>query len=148
MLLIYTFLLFSIFLPSEQAPKLATAPSPNLAADTTQQEATLYVFTGSDWCRECKRLKKQVLENTAFTQLMKNHQIGIELIDFPQRKKLDVKIAERNEFIAEKYNFDGVFPTLVLSPKQTTAFQRLYYRNENGEAFSQKILDELRKLQK
>lgn len=148
MLLIYTFLLFSLLMPGEQSPELTIAFQPQQEVDTTQQAATLFVFTGSDWCRECKRLKKKVLEDGAFTQLMKDHQIRVELIDFPQRKKLDVKIVQRNELIAEKYNFDGVFPTLVLSPKHTNAFQRLYYRNEAGAIFSQKIVDELRKLQK
>ena len=78
---------------------------------------------------------------------MEKNGIQIQLIDFPQRKKLDVKIVERNESIAEKYNFEGVFPTLVISPQNTESYQRIYYQNENSEAFSQKILNELRSLQ-
>ncbi|MEM9823283.1 MAG: thioredoxin fold domain-containing protein [Bacteroidota bacterium] len=148
MLLIYTLLLSCALFSNEHHTELIPLQSAHYKRDTSQVTATLFVFTGSDWCRECKRLKKKVLEDTAFSHAMKAHQIAIELIDFPQRKKLDVKVVERNEWIAEKYNFDGVFPTLVLSAKHNANFQRLYYRNENGEAFSQKIVDELRKLQK
>ena len=148
MAILFTFLLYT-FCGFQQASELAPPYDIDFIEQDSlsQQEAVLYVFTGSDWCRECKRLEKEVLENAVFSSTMVKNGIQIQLIDFPQRKKLDVKIVERNESIAEKYNFEGVFPTLVISPQNTESYQRIYYQNENSEAFSQKILNELRSLQ-
>ena len=50
-----------------------------------------------------------------FLKTMENHNISIEIIDFPQRKKQSPELIKRNESIAETFDFQGIFPTLVLS---------------------------------
>lgn len=95
----------------------------------------LYVFEGSDWCHNCIRLDKNVLSTTAFKEFTKEEEIIVEHIDFPQRKKLDKKTAAYNASIAEKYNFQGIFPTLILVHTESGKASIVKYANENVAAF-------------
>lgn len=104
--------------------------------------ATLYVFTGSDWCADCRRLEKNVLNDTVFKTSMETNKIAVEIIDFPQRKKLSPETKKHNELIAETYNFQGIFPTLILS-QASGSYETLQYRNEQAAEFSEIILNKL-----
>lgn len=104
--------------------------------------ATLYIFTGSDWCADCRRLEKNVLNDTAFKTSMEINKIAVEIIDFPQRKKLSPETKKHNELIAEAYNFQGIFPTLILS-RASGSYETLQYRNEQAAEFSEIVLNKL-----
>jgi len=99
----------------------------------------LYVFEGSDWCHNCIRLDKQIISTAAFTDFVEEQEITIEHIDFPQRKRLDEKTVAYNAEIAEKYNFQGIFPTLVLVHVESGRQTMLSYENEDMETFMSKI---------
>jgi hypothetical protein len=73
------------------------------------------VFSGSDWCAPCIRLKTQVLDTKVFLDYAA-HNLVLVNIDFPRKKKNrpDADIAERNKFVAEKYNPRGSFPWVLL----------------------------------
>ena len=71
--------------------------------------AVLYVFTGSDWCADCRRLKKNVLSDSVFIASMERNKIKIEIIDFPQRIKLSPEVVKHNEAVAETFGFQGIF---------------------------------------
>jgi hypothetical protein len=45
--------------------------------------------------------------------------------------KLPSDIKEYNDRIAEKFGFDGTFPTLILVRMDTYRYRRLYYHNES-----------------
>ena len=75
---------------------------------------TLIVFEGSDWCVNCIRLEKNVLQTSAFKAYATQKMIAVKRVDFPQRKKLDPEIAAQNEKLADQYRFKGEFPTLLL----------------------------------
>jgi len=106
----------------------------------------LYVFEGSDWCTNCARLEKKILNDSAFQQQINLLDIKLERIDFPQRKKLPSDVKEHNDRIAEKFEFDGVFPTLIIARQDTTQYRRIYYQNENVEEMLSMIKDNLQKL--
>ncbi len=74
----------------------------------------LIIFEGSDWCRNCRRLEKEVFSKKEWTNFLDQYGIEVEKIDFPQRKKQRKEVKRYNSEIAEKYNFEGVFPTLIL----------------------------------
>ena len=94
----------------------------------------LIVFEGSDWCSNCIRFNKTIIENSDFITYTTNAQIDIEHIDFPQRKSLDKATEAYNASIAEKYDFKGVFPTLILT-NDSDDYQILRYNNESAQEF-------------
>ncbi len=105
----------------------------------------LYIFTGSDWCPDCRRMEKNVLRNTAFLETMERHEITLEIVDFPQRKKLSPKVVKRNESIAEAFAFQGIFPTIILSQSKEK-YEPLKYKNETASQFSEMVLEKLKDL--
>lgn len=109
-------------------------------------EYFLYIFTGSDWCVNCKRLEKKVLSDPAFSVTMEKNGIGIRIIDFPQRKKLDPEILKYNRSVADIYHFEGVYPTLVLAKSGSKTYTRLFYRNQGQDEYSRIILDQKAKM--
>lgn len=126
-----------------QSQDLASAGS---QATGVVPDYTLFIFTGSDWCMNCKRLEKKVLSDPAFTESMKNNGIEIRIVDFPQRKKLDPETLKYNQSIADKYHFEGVYPSFVLTKKEAKQYKQFYYRNQGGDEFSGFILETKAKL--
>jgi len=130
---------FPIESPAQNIP--ASAVEENLSTS----KAVLYIFTGSDWCVDCRRLEKNVLLDSTFVKSMKLHKIEVEIIDFPQRKKLPPEVVKHNESIAETYDFKGIFPTLILSQDESN-YEVLNYKNEKAAEFSKQILKKLKYL--
>ena len=119
----------------------ASSAEENLSVSKT----VLYIFTGSDWCADCRRLGKNVLNDSTFVKSMELHKIGVEIIDFPQRKKLPPEVVKYNESIAETYDFQGIFPTLILSQAEGN-YEVLNYKNEKAAELSEQILEKLKYL--
>lgn len=92
---------------------------------------SLIVFEGSDWCARCRSLEQTVLSDTSFLHQLDRNFIRIEKIDFPQRKKITPEAKLYNETVAEKYAFDGSFPTLILTRNDTLIYRRIKYSDEN-----------------
>lgn len=107
----------------------------------------LIVFEGSDWCANCKRLDTNILSNNEFLIPLNQLGVTIEKIDFPQRKKLPKEIVAYNTLIAEKYNFDGTYPYLLLLNTHTSAYKRISYNNNPGKQLLIAIEEEMQKLQ-
>src|ERR1700748_3477688 len=72
-------------------------------------------FSGSDWCGPCIRLRKEILESTAFENYASGHLVLVRA-DFPRQKKnqLPKEQVKLNEALADKYNPDGKFPFTLL----------------------------------
>ena len=100
---------------------------------------TLYVFEGSDWCSNCRRLESNVLSDSIFVNRMATLGVTVERIDFPQRKKLPKKQKEYNQSIADKYAFDGVYPTLILGCPESSEYHKISYENQIPEALIHQI---------
>lgn len=86
-----------------------------------------------------------MLRDSGFIRSIAHENIRIEVLDFPQRKKLSDQTVAYNRAMSEKLGFRNVFPTIVLysgNGKQRT----LYYRNEAGTEFGALVLDELKHL--
>lgn len=103
----------------------------SFAFQTTEKlNYKLIVFEGSDWCANCRRLEKTILSDSNFIHEMKISSIEIERIDFPQRKKLPESIQLYNKETADKYNFEGSFPTLVLLNSTNSVYQKISFSNQ------------------
>ncbi|RFZ81875.1 thioredoxin family protein [Mucilaginibacter terrenus] len=89
--------------------------------DEAQQQAhqshkmIMVNFSGSDWCGPCIRLRKEILETSAFNDYAQDHLVLVRA-DFPRLKKnqLSKEQVKRNEALAEKYNAEGKFPFTLL----------------------------------
>ena len=91
----------------------------------------LIYFSGSDWCKPCIQLKKEVMEDPSFQEYAKDKFVMV-LADFPRRKKnrLTESQTEHNEALAEKYNLQGYFPLIVITDPEgnvigRTGFERI-----------------------
>jgi thiamine biosynthesis lipoprotein len=94
----------------------------------------LLVFSGSDWCGPCIRFEKKILSDAVFQDFAKLNLIILNA-DFPQRKSLSAAIKSQNDNLAEKYNPNGVFPTIMLIyPGGKDPFN-LSYNNQTSSAF-------------
>ena len=80
-----------------------------------KNELILLNFSGSDWCGPCIRMRKEIFDNEAFTQMADNLLISVNA-DFPRNKKNqpDKNIQKQNEALADKYNAEGKFPFTLL----------------------------------
>lgn len=78
-----------------------------------ESKLVLLVFSGSDWCKPCIQLKKEILETEHFQQ--KSKEFVYLYVDFPYKKNKQTKaVVKRNERLAEQYNRRGKFPLVVL----------------------------------
>jgi thioredoxin-related protein len=111
------------------------------------EKYSLIIFEGSDWCPGCIRLEKNILNDSAFIQYLNHNDIELVKIDFPQQKKISKAQKLHNQQIAEKYNFEGVFPTIIISRSDTLFYDKIFYRNESIEEIESVIGHKLQMLQ-
>ncbi|MFQ5674330.1 MAG: thioredoxin family protein, partial [bacterium] len=80
-----------------------------------QDKIILIVFSGSDWCKPCIKLSKEVFATDAFKTYARENLILLQ-VDFPRYKKnrLSAQQTRHNETLAERYNKNGEFPLVVL----------------------------------
>ena len=93
---------------------LLFALSQFLPAQTISKTKVL-VFSGSDWCKPCIQLKKNILDTKTFTDYSEQH-LDLLIVDFPYKKKnqLPEEQQRRNDQLAEQYNPSGDFPKIIL----------------------------------
>jgi thiol-disulfide isomerase/thioredoxin len=99
---------------------------------------TILIFTGSDWCPNCRRLEKKILSDTAFINFTRNRLL-IEFADIPQHKKLDLVTIERNKALAEKYSFQGIYPTILILDQDGKIKGQIFYRNQSAKEFIEQL---------
>ncbi len=91
------------------------------ALNTAQHDKKplILVFSGSDWCGPCIRLKKKVLESETFSTYADDNYV-LYNADFPRKKKnlLPKERMDVNKRLAEKFNPNGYFPLVVVLDSQ------------------------------
>lgn len=106
------------------------------AAKETKKNICM-IFSGSDWCANCIKLKKNVLDTSAFESYASENFIVL-ILDFPSEKKnaLPKDQIKKNEVLAEKYNPEGSFPRIiVLSSEEIKLGEIKSYTNETPDKF-------------
>jgi thiamine biosynthesis lipoprotein len=103
------------------------------------------VFSGSDWCKGCIKLKKKVLSDPAFETFAQEN-LDVVVADFPQKTKLPKDIVAQNEALAEKYNPKGVFPNLVLIAANGSHSEIVEYVNQTPQEFINELKNHLERL--
>ncbi|MEL6848522.1 MAG: thioredoxin family protein, partial [Bacteroidota bacterium] len=84
------------------------------ATARAQQKPILMVFSGSDWCKNCIQLRKQVFESEVFRTQAPEDWVLVE-VDFPRARKnrLSAEQQAHNKALAERYNPKGSFPYVL-----------------------------------
>ncbi len=79
-----------------------------------ENKKILLVFTGSDWCRPCQYLHKDVFESEKFAKFANKNLVLVEM-DFPRKakNKISPEQSKYNNELKRKYKVKG-FPTVVI----------------------------------
>ncbi|MFT5748840.1 MAG: thioredoxin-related protein [Ancylomarina sp.] len=114
----YKTIIFSLFLIlASLSNGFAQTSQLEKAAQLAKQENKLIFmnFSGSDWCRSCIVLKQSILNTPEFESFANDKLILLD-VDFPRKKKnrLSKEQTQYNEKLAEKYNKEGQFPTIII----------------------------------
>lgn len=85
------------------------------AAAKEKGHPIMLVFSGSDWCKPCIKLKTQILLTETFSAYAKDHYILLNL-DFPRKakNKLSDEQQAHNDELASMYDMEGIFPLVVI----------------------------------
>jgi thioredoxin-related protein len=105
-----------------------------------EHKPVLMVFAGSDWCKPCILLNKEVWNTDTFAKYAKDNLVLLEL-DFPRFKKnqLPAEQVKHNEQLADKYNTEGVFPLVVLVDEDGKVISKTGYKTGGPEAYVQHL---------
>tara|TARA_R110002012_G_scaffold56123_6_gene143692 strand:+ start:1150 stop:1584 length:435 start_codon:yes stop_codon:yes gene_type:complete len=89
-----------------------------LTKASTEDKPIVLVFSGSDWCAPCIRLKRHIFDSDEFQAYASEHYVMYDA-DFPRKKqnKLPEEKMNQNKSLAEKYNPKGYFPLVVVMDK-------------------------------
>ncbi len=129
-------------------PALAQAPgsapalawTTDLPAALAQAQATqrpvLVVFSGSDWCKPCMLLKREVFDQPEFAAFAQDKFV-LARFDFPRNRKNQVSAAQTklNEDAAARLNQEGTFPAVVLLSPAGQVLARTGYRPGGAAAY-------------
>lgn len=113
-------------------PLSAVPPERNWFTDfgKAQQEAQtkklpmFLLFTGSDWCPWCVKLRKESLDTKEFKEYVAKDAIFLYL-DFPSHVQLPKRIKEQNANLARRYGVNS-FPTTVIINADGDELGRIY----------------------
>lgn len=81
----------------------------------TENKPIILVFQGSDWCAPCRKLEKKVWHTPDFESHADKNYVLLKA-DFPRKSanQLSEHQQKANEALAEKYNPNGHFPSVVV----------------------------------
>ena len=108
-----------------------------------ENKAILMDFAGSDWCKWCMKLDKEVFSQQAFKDYAKDNLV-LMLVDFPRTKELPAAEKAANDKLAEKYGIEG-FPTVVLVDGKGNVIAKTSYREGGAAAYVAHIKELLAK---
>lgn len=77
-----------------------------------ESKLVLLLFTGSDWCPPCQRLKSSVLDSRIFAEYAAKNLVLVEL-DFPRRKEQSAELKGSNQALASQFKVKS-YPTVVI----------------------------------
>ena len=111
-----------------------------LERSESENKPVLINFAGSDWCKPCIKLTREVFETPVFEEFAKG-QLVLLLLDFPRLKKnkLTKQQTQHNEQMAAKYNQEGVFPLVVLIDPAGEIIAKTGYRQGGADSYIQHL---------
>ncbi len=104
------------------------------------EKSILISFAGSDWCKPCIMLTREVFETSEFRTYSDQNLVLLQA-DFPRLKKnrLSEQQTKANELLAERFNKEGSFPLVVLIDGEGNIQGMLGYSSGGPTTFISKI---------
>ena len=100
-----------------------------------ERKPTLIIFTGSDWCNNCRYLEKAILKDSSFVRFAAEN-TRLIIADFPQKNKQQDSIIIRNDSLAFLYNHEGTYPKIVLLTDDAR-IQIPFHRQKSSELIAE-----------
>lgn len=108
----------------------------NLSLETAKSKAEkegkniVLCFSGSDWCIPCMKLEKSIWESPEFIEYSNAHFVLLRA-DFPKKKAnaLSKEQQAQNDRLAEIYNKQGAFPSVLVLDKSGKILGATGYKN-------------------
>jgi thioredoxin-related protein len=98
-------------------------------------------FAGSDWCVPCHQFRESFLKSAKVDSVLSKSYVYY-LADFPQRTKLEKKVEELNEHLADKLNPEGVFPKLVIADENLNIISVVHKSTDYSTAYQQLLANQ------
>lgn len=107
-----------------------------------ENKPILILFTGSDWCPACKRLKREVFMTEAFGTYADSNLILLE-VDFPRHPPLPDTQRRANDALAQAYHVT-YYPTVILQDSRGQVTSPIPYGGDGASGFLAKLDKHLR----
>lgn len=98
----------------------------------------LIILTGSDWCKPCIKMEKNVIENNEFIEYANQNLILFE-INLPRHLDYDSKIVKNYIYLRDKYQTNSL-PSLILVNSEGKEITKI----SNGLSSLEKVMKELK----
>lgn len=135
-LIILLFIILNNLVFGQEQTLFTDSYSNALAEAQKNGKSIMLYFAGTDWCRPCIQMKKQIFEKEQFKEFAESHLIPV-IVDFPRLKKnqLAENVKAQNEMLANKYNNSGVFPLIVFLDSSGKLIETTYFENRSVEEY-------------
>lgn len=97
----------------------------------------MFLFTGSDWCPWCIKLRDEVLSRPEFDAFARDHLVLVE-VDFPRRTRQPEALQTANQEAAKKMGVTG-FPTMVFFNSDGKIIGRSGYKPGGTPSFIREV---------
>ncbi len=104
----------------------------------------LMVFSGSDWCKPCIKLDREVWQDSAFQQFA-DQSLVLLSVDFPRKKKhqLPDHVQTQNQQLAHDWNPNGQFPLVLMIDSNLQIIGQIGYQPGGAERYVATLQDML-----
>lgn len=101
-----------------------------------ENKLILMYFSGSDWCKPCIRLSREVFDQEEFISYASESLVLLKL-DFPRYKKnrLPKEQVKHNESLAARFNREGSFPLVLIIDKDENVLMKTGYTDGGVSEF-------------
>ncbi|MDF0720898.1 thioredoxin family protein [Kaistella sp. PBT33-4] len=113
----------------------------NVAQEKAQKSGKniLIILTGSEWCKPCIKMKKNVIETIEFEKFA-NESVEIFEINLPRNQDLNSKVVMDYQYFKNKFKTNAL-PSLILLDKEGNELVKI----SDGLASKQKVISKLSK---
>ena len=98
-----------------------------------KDQQMLLLFTGSDWCIWCKRLKDEILSKPDFKDWAADN-IVLVYLDYPRNDYRGEELRQQNAKLGKTYDIKG-YPTVVVAAPDGKEMARLGYMEGGPKTF-------------
>ena len=101
-----------------------------------EHKTVMLYFSGSDWCKPCILLRREVFDTETFQDYARGNLVPVKL-DFPRLKKnkLPDEQIQQNEALAMRFNHEGSFPSVAFLDADEHVIEKSGYRSGGPDEY-------------